>query len=76
MLLIDPPLSGFKLNIGNLTRVDQMNADLPTVNLMSAKMNRTNLHKVELSILELRGRTGRVTQSDARHKCPNSRGAL
>ena len=67
---------GFKPNIGNLIRADQLNADLPTFNLMGTKMSRTNSHKIELGIVELRGRTGRVTQSDARHKCPNSRGAL
>ena len=60
VLLIDALIFGFKLKIGNLIRADQMNSDLPTFNLMGAKMSRTNLHKDEPDIVELRARAGRA----------------
>jgi len=76
MLLIDAAIFGFKLKFANLICADQMNADLPTFNLMGAKMSRTNVHKDEPDIVELRARTGRADQSDAQHKCPIYRGAF
>ena len=54
-------MSGLKLKYCKLTHVDQINTDLPTV---------------ELGIVELRSRTWRVAQSDAQQKYPNARGEL